>query len=62
MLSQSMFDVAEGFMVSLPVADYYSIENGRIEGSGVPVHVDAEPEKALDVARDLIRNQLSSTN
>lgn len=55
MLSQSMFDVADGFIVSLPVADYYSVSNGRIEGVGVPVDVVAEPEKALIVARQLAR-------
>ena len=37
MLSQSMFDVADGFVVSLPVADYHSLAHGRIEGAGVPV-------------------------
>lgn len=62
MLSQSMFDVSDGFIVSLPVADYYSIANGRIEGNGVPVHVDADPEQALEIARDLAQNRLSGTD
>jgi len=53
MLSQSMFDVAEGFVVSLPVADYYSIEHGRIEGQGVPVDVEVDPATALEVAQSL---------
>jgi len=39
MLSQSFFDVAEGFTISLPVADYYSLTYGRIEGIGVPVDI-----------------------
>lgn len=56
MLSQSMFDVGDGFIVSLPVADYYSVANGRIEGVGVPVDVDADPERALDVAMELLQN------
>lgn len=51
MLSQSMFDVGEGFLVSLPVADYYSMKHGRIEGHGVPVDIECDPEAALDVAR-----------
>ena len=55
MLSQSMFDVGEGFVVSLPVADYYSLAHGRIEGAGVPVHVEALPEDALAMAQQLIR-------
>jgi carboxyl-terminal processing protease len=62
MLSQSMFDVRDGFMVSLPVADYYSIAHGRIEGAGVPVDVDAEPDQALAVAKELARNPSSRRN
>ena len=54
MLSQSMFDVADGFVVSLPVADYYSIEHGRIEGAGVPVDIEAPSATALDMAREMI--------
>ena len=50
MLSQSMFDVADGFVVSLPVADYFSLEHGRIEGQGVPVDVAAEPGAELETA------------
>jgi len=59
MLSQSMFDVRDGFQVSLPVADYYSIAHGRIEGVGVPVDIEAEPDQALAVAKDLARNPSS---
>jgi hypothetical protein len=51
MLSQSMFDVADGFIVSLPVADYYSISHGRIEGEGVPV--DVESDAAMDAVHNL---------
>jgi carboxyl-terminal processing protease len=54
MLSQSMFDVGEGFLVSLPVADYYSFKYGRIEGKGVPVDVETDSASALDVTRKLI--------
>ena len=56
MLSQSMFDVADGFMVSLPVADYYSIKHGRIEGQGVPVDVAVDPATAVEVAQSLPSN------
>jgi hypothetical protein len=62
MLSQSMFDVADGFIVSLPVADYYSVAHGRIEGVGVPVDVEAEPAQALDVAMKLAQNPSSGVN
>lgn len=54
MLSQSMFDVADGFLVTLPVADYYSLTHGRIEGKGVPVDIEVPPQTALDVARQRI--------
>lgn len=51
MLSQSFFDVAEGFTISLPVADYYSLAHGRIEGAGVAV--DIESADAMATARAL---------
>ena len=54
MLSQSMFDVGDGFIVSLPVADYYSMANGRIEGAGVKVDIAVESAQALNVARQLV--------
>jgi C-terminal processing protease CtpA/Prc len=50
MLSQSMFDVGGGFIVSLPVADYYSTRHGRIEGKGVPADLPVDAATALDVA------------
>jgi carboxyl-terminal processing protease len=62
MLSQSMFDVKDNFMISLPVADYYSIEHGRIEGAGVPVDFEAESDQALAVATKLLRNRISGTD
>ncbi len=48
MLSQKIFDVPGGFQLSLPIADYYSAENGRIEGVGVAP--DIETDDAMDVA------------
>ncbi len=64
MLSQSMFDIGEGVLISLPVADYYSFDNGRIEGNGVPVDVEADSASALEVTRELIkvRQATSSTD
>lgn len=53
MLSQSMFDVGEKFVVSLPVADYYSLRHGRIEGQGVPVDIESDSAAAQDVAQSL---------
>ena len=62
MLSQSMFDVADGFIVSLPVADYYSVAHGRIEGVGVPVDIETRPDQALDVAMEFIQNHASGAD
>jgi len=59
MLSQSPFDVAEGFVVSLPVADYCSATHGRLEGVGVPVDVEAPSEDALEKAKSLAREALA---
>ncbi len=53
MLSQSMFDLNQGFVVAVPVADYYSLANGRIEGNGVAVDVPVEPEFALERAKQM---------
>lgn len=58
MLSQSFFDVGEGFVVSLPVADYYSVKHGRIEGVGVPVDIDVDSEAALEKAKVLAKESL----
>ena len=60
MLSQSMFDVADGFIVSLPVADYYSVEHGRIEGNGVPVDVEVPADRALEHAIEMIKGRFDS--
>jgi hypothetical protein len=62
MLSQSMFDIADGFMVSLPVADYYSMKYGRIEGNGVPVDVQVASEDAMEHAIQLINAQRSGAS
>ena len=53
MLSQKMFDIPGGFLLSLPIADYYSATDGRIEGHGVSPDVPASPDTALDVALNL---------
>lgn len=53
MLSQSLFDAGDGFLVSVPVADYASAANGRIEGVGVPVDVAARSSQALETAKRL---------
>jgi carboxyl-terminal processing protease len=50
MLSQKIYDVPGGFQLSLPIADYYSIHNGRIEGVGVNPDIDSNAADALDIA------------
>lgn len=50
MLTQSPFDLAEGFQAFIPVGDYFSFENGRIEGAGVSPHVETASDEALDTA------------
>ena len=59
MLSQSPFDLAEGFVVFLPVADYASAAHGRIEGVGVPVDVEVPGDEALARAKALARRALA---
>ncbi len=61
MLSQSFFDASDGFIVSLPVADYYSTAHGRIEGAGVPVDIESASADALDRAKELARVTLGNT-
>ncbi len=55
MLSQSFFDVGDGFLVSLPVADYFSMTNGRIEGAGISPDVETPSADALETAKRLAR-------
>lgn len=50
MLSQKMYDLPEGLQLSLPIADYYSLDAGRIEGVGVTPHVTTAAADALDFA------------
>lgn len=58
MLSQSFFDIDEGFVVTLPVADYFSVQHGRIEGVGVGVDVQVKSAAALERAKSLAQRAL----
>lgn len=53
MLSQKMFDIPGGYQLSLPIADYYSVATGRIEGHGVTPDISIEPGLALEKALEL---------
>jgi len=50
MLSQKPYDIPGGFQLRLPIADYYSIVNGRIEGVGIEPDIETDAAGALDVA------------
>lgn len=55
MLSGSYFDLVEGFIVYLPVADYFSLRMGRIDGKGVSPDVEVPASEALARAITLAR-------
>ncbi len=57
MLSQALFDIPGGFLLSLPIADYHSFETGRIEGNGVTPHILVPETDALDIATKLARQR-----
>ena len=56
MLSQTIFDIPGGFHLSLPIADYYSVANGRIEGVGIEPDIAVEAVHALDIALEILKN------
>jgi carboxyl-terminal processing protease len=49
-LSSKVFDIPGGFHLRVPIADYYSIRSGRLEGAGVAPDVAVSADQALDVA------------
>lgn len=55
MLSQTMYDIPGGLQLALPVADYYSITYGRIEGEGVTPHLIVTADNAMDEALNRLR-------
>lgn len=54
MLSQKVFDLPQGLQLWLPIADYYSLRIGRIEGAGVMPDVSVPAARAIDVALEKI--------
>jgi C-terminal processing protease CtpA/Prc len=54
MLSQKIFDVPGGFHLSLPIADYYAIGLGRVEGNGINPDVATSAAQALAVALSML--------
>tara|TARA_R110000744_G_scaffold125730_6_gene231553 strand:- start:41272 stop:42294 length:1023 start_codon:yes stop_codon:yes gene_type:complete len=55
MLSQTLYDLPGGYQLALPIADYYSMTNGRIEGHGVVPDIAIEAAAAMDTALTLAR-------
>ncbi len=53
LLSSKLFDIPGGFHLRVPIADYYSIKSGRIEGVGVTPDISVSADQALDVALGL---------
>ena len=49
-LSSKVFDIPGGLHLRVPIADYYSIRNGRLEGAGVTPDIPVSADQALDVA------------
>lgn len=50
MLSQRPFDIPGGMHLFLPIADYYSLATGRIEGNGVLPDIEQSADGALERA------------
>jgi carboxyl-terminal processing protease len=52
-LSSKVFDIPGGFHLRVPIADYYSIGGGRLEGMGVTPDMAVSADRALEVALTL---------
>jgi carboxyl-terminal processing protease len=52
-LSSKRFDVPGGFHLMVPVADYFSVKHGRIEGVGVTPDMPVDADTALNAALGL---------
>ena len=59
MLSQKMYDLPGGLQLSLPIADYYSLAHGRIEGRGVQPAVEVPAADAMSHALEVVAPYLS---
>ncbi len=55
MLSQKMYDLPYGLQLSLPIAEYYSLRIGRIEGKGVAPDILIDGSAAMDLALRLTK-------
>ncbi len=55
MLSQKPYDIQGNLHLFVPIADYYSIQNGRIEGIGVSVDVAVPSDQAMAKVLKMIK-------
>lgn len=53
MLSQKPYDVANGMQLYVPIADYYSMNTGRLEGNPIQPNIEVHAEEAMEVALSL---------
>lgn len=53
MLSQKPYDVTNGMQLYVPIADYYSINTGRLEGNPIQPNIEVRAEEAMEVALSL---------
>ena len=49
-LSSKLFDIPGGFHLRVPIADYFSVRNGRLEGAGVTPDIPVSADAALEIA------------
>jgi carboxyl-terminal processing protease len=62
MLSQKMFDLPHGFLLSVPIADYIGLHSGRIEGRGIDPDVSIDASQALEAALALAKSGSQESN
>ncbi|EDM42848.1 carboxyl-terminal protease [unidentified eubacterium SCB49] len=54
MLAASPFEVSEKYILSLPIADFYTFDGVRLEGIGVKPNIETESEDALKKVMEII--------
>ena len=55
LLSQRVYDMPGGFQLYLPIADYYSLASGRIEGIGLTPDMVVDSADAMTIALEQVR-------
>lgn len=57
MLSAAPFQIFGKYKLILPIADFYTFDNIRLDQIGVTPDIETEPESALDKVLELIKNE-----